>query len=378
MFKLERKRIGVAIVCHAVLLGGCFGSSVVSQNGASSTSTSSSSTSSSSTTGGSTSSACDSSITSSSSGSLAIDLSNGLVPLCDGEAYVGDSTTNEVVKLNVFTGSISNSYALSDTPKDLVYDSTNNFLYASLVTATEIAKIDLGTGTVSTIPITGGTVDHLVAGGNGTLFASLKPTSGSYSGPIAVINGVAGTVAATISGTYSLILGFDPASNTLFTADEGLSPSALTQYTYNSSSYTLTQAQKISNAGGNGSTIAVSPSGSQIAYVDGGGNGSPPYTIYDDSASNINTVNGAWNTGAYPAGGDFSLNGQYFGSTNESNTLYVFNATTHTAQKTDSVSLCAYGQLFQARFSQGSKVLFALTKCGSPASSGYIYWTTVQ
>src|SRR6185295_422383 len=154
------------------------------------------------------------------------------------------------------------------------------------------------TGLITYIPVSAPAAS-LALGNNGIVFASV-PTS--YWGPVAVIDGPAGTVLATVpgpSGGFDRLIVYNRAADQLITGSWGLSPSTLTRFSYDPATHALTQLQRSSNTGSNGQELVLSPDQLHLGYPNGAGNGYPSYTIYDYEPLDVAVSYGAWNTGPY-------------------------------------------------------------------------------
>jgi hypothetical protein len=300
--------------------------------------------------------------------------SRDFIPLYNGQVLIGDTASSRVNLVNVVTGSVETFYQLTAAPNDLELDATRNYLYASLLGATQLARIDLATGTVLYIPLSG-IAGSLALGNNGTVFASL---ASSYWGPIGVIDGPAGSQTATMTGgvtDYDSLIVYDRANDVLIAGSAGLSPSRLTRYSYNSTSHTLTQIQQLTNAGSNGQQLLLSPDGLHLGFPNGAGNGVPGYTIFDYSSTDLGTTYGLWNTGAYPRAMAWSSDGQRVVASNDQQVL-LFNAVTHAYLQTYTFdfSACSYSQILRVGVSKGGKIAYGFSNCGFDDSSGRLYW----
>jgi hypothetical protein len=307
-------------------------------------------------------------------GSIDLGPSADFVALADGRVLIGDRLANQVHLLNVVTGIVDASYQLTSAPGDLEYDPSRLFLYATLSGASFLARIDLVSGVVTNIAIPAAAAS-ITRGPGGLLFASM-PAAGSYWGPVALVDGVAGVLVKSFPGGsgFSMLLAFDATGNQLITGDRGLSPSSLTRYAYDSVAQTLTLTQSLWDSGGNGQDLAVSPDGGHIAFPCGGGNAAG-YTIVDFSTADLNVSTGEWNTGPYPRSAVFSLDGSRVVALNDWD-LFLFDAGTHAQiQKfTPTFGSCSYAMLSRAGISRGGKIAYAYTDCGFGVTSGKLYW----
>lgn len=298
--------------------------------------------------------------------------SDDIVPLCSGAVVLGDSIANTILKMDVLNGT-AETYQLTAAPGDLDLDAQNGFLYVAQPSTTFVTKIDLVNQAQSQLTTTAGAV-HVAAGNNGEVFAALYSTVYAYDYDIALSSGGTFSVIAYATSTgYGELIAFDKIYNLLFSGVTGQSPSTLTRSSYDPTSHTLTDTHYLVDTGGNGLDLTISPDGNHVAFSDGGGNGAG-YTIYDFSASDL-TSSGEWNTDAYPTSADFDPTGQYLAATNGSS-LQIFSVSTHAllASYTLDLTDCDYATVKKVRYSRGGKIIYLFANCGSPDSSGKLFW----
>ena len=307
-------------------------------------------------------------------GSIAVGPSSDFIPLFNGQVLIGDTSTSRVNLLNIVTGTVDAYYQLSAAPGDLELDSTRNYLYVALVSATQLARIDLSSGQIVYIAVSA-PVATLALGNNGIVFANL--TAG-YSGPIAVIDGLTATVVTTLPGTvagFDRLMVYDRTNDVLITGSWALSPASLTRYSYDSTAHTLTQVQYVFNAGDNGQQLVLSPDRQHLGFPCGAGNGAPSYTIFDYDPSDVTVSYGAWNTGPYPRAIAWTPDSQRVIASNGT-ALQLFDVATHTSitSYTLDFSACNYSEIVGTGVSKGGKIGYGFSNCGSPATSGRLYW----
>lgn len=208
----------------------------------------------------------------------------------------------------------------------MAYSATHNALYIVSANSAKITVFDIPTTTISQIPFSESGVgrDIAVAPSMRMLFV-LSPDG--YDSYLSIVDMDTGTIELkTIIGGASIAI--DESSQTLFTADSGLSPSTIFKYAVVEGDLTLVQSLR---SGGNGRRINISPDGAHVVLPCGGGNG-PGYTIYDYDAADLNNVLGEWDVGTYPKSAAFSPDNSILYGTNGSyydQFLYVMDAETY-------------------------------------------------
>ncbi|HJT24296.1 MAG TPA: hypothetical protein VJ873_06945 [bacterium] len=303
-------------------------------------------------------------------GKFGINNTQSIVPLCNGWVLYGDRVNNQIVLVNVVTGVTGNTYQLSAQPGDLAYDSVNGILYATLASATSLAKVNLNNGQVSYINGLPYSADRLCIGPNGIVFTIVGVWA---SQELSIVNGAAGTVISSSPAPDVSFPVYNFSTNEFFLGVQGTSPSALYRYSFNTSTYVLTQLQSRNDVGSNGEDIAISPDDAHLAFPVGSGNNG--YVITDFDPSDITTTYGSWNTGPYPVSADFSPNSQQVVTTND-NDVIIYNVATHAVSKQWlGVNTGAYYQMTRARFSRGGGMVFGLdTYLYSTTQPATIFW----
>lgn len=222
---------------------------------------------------------------------------------------------------------IVDTVALPDSqPVAMAYAADTNRLYIVSANTGKITVYDVATATLSQLPVTlsGVGQDIVVAPSLGRLYV-LSPNG--YDAFLTMIDANTGAILLETSvGGSSLVL--DEGTQTLFTANRGLSPSTI--YKYSVADDTLTLVQQITS-GGNGREIAISPDGGHVVLPCGGGNGDG-YTIFDYDATDLNRVFGEWDVGTYPKLAAFSPDGRVLYGLNGDpydNYLYVMDASSY-------------------------------------------------
>lgn len=294
-----------------------------------------------------------------------------VIPLCAGEFIYQNQTTNEIGLVNLVTQTVIRSWSLNAKPLHMVIDNNSKYLYVALSGLSKIAKIDV-TSTATPIYInTSAAVSWLALGNNQLIFANLT-APGSYWGNIDLIDSSSEQLIKTITGSYSRLIIYDQQRNQLITGDNGLSPSSLKRYSFDSVAQTLTLAESVTNAGSNGTYLSFSPDFSHLVFNAGAGN-LTGYELYDYDPSNLASPMGTYSVGAYPTASGFSPDSQYV-ITNNYDYLKIYNANTHalSQQLTPNLSSCSYSNVTRVGFSKGGKLVYIYATCGSPVSSGFL------
>lgn len=303
------------------------------------------------------------------SGELAIGPTDAVIALCDGRVLVGDKVENRVELLDVSSGAIERSWQLSSAPGDIAYDDVTNTAYAVLVSASYLAKIDLTSDSVEQIALDGPAV-RLALGDGGRVFAALGDSGTWAVRSIAVVNGPASSVDATLVGDYEFLLAYDRPGSQLITGSDH----SLSRYAFDPVATTLTHLQERLGVGGNCRNIAISPDGNHVALPCGGGNGAG-YTIFDFSSDDLDVTFGEWNIGAYPVAAVFSADGRELLANNGSE-LLLFDASTHAVIETLSTSTsgCSYHDSERVAMSPSGRILYMVSNCGFERDSGLLTW----
>ena len=314
-----------------------------------------------------------------SQGELVVGPSSDMVPLCSGLVLLGDRADHTVKLIDVGSGAVSKSYALTAKPGKLALDSTNAALYVTLDSKSALAKIDLVTGTVTEINTNHPAIDVAVAD-DGNVFAIVQAGTAWWERPIEIIDPVSGEVITEFEPSSQArgaqLLAFDAVNDYLFTADGGSSPSSLTRYIYNNG--LLTEDEFLSNAGTNGQDLRVSSDGWHLAFACGGGNG-PGYTVFDFAPADFTALSGAWDTGAYPRSVDFNANSTLLAALNGSE-MMVFDVSNKVLLHTydPGLSNCSYSSFNKVRFSRGGAIVYGFSNCGFDDDSGRLVWSVHQ
>lgn len=297
------------------------------------------------------------------------DATNDIEMRCNGEAYIADSKQNQVRFVNLIDKKTLKTYALSSAPTDLEFDESTGFLYAGLSDTTSLAIINTKTDKVFYVN-TQETVHHISAGKKGEVFIS---TGEGYEKNLYKLS-----LSFEILGPWKMdgsVIRYNRSQDQIVAATLGLSPSTITRYGFNESNE-LVELQKLRTNGGNGQDLAISNDGLSVALAEGGGNG-PGYTIYDFDASDLTNTRGAWKTGAYPRGVDYSKDNKSLLATNGSE-LMLFDRKTHVEKAKFTIPSCNYSTVSKARFSAGDKLAVVKQECGFNKDSTNIYYFDVS
>jgi DNA-binding beta-propeller fold protein YncE len=241
--------------------------------------------------------------------------------------YAIDQDHQLLYTISTVSRQIVNAVQLPDSePVAMVYSATDDALYIVSASSAKITVFDLPTATLSQIPFAAPGVgrDIAVAPSMRLLFV-LSPDG--YDSYLHIVDMDTGTIEleTTVGGAS---MAFDESTQTLFTADSGLSPSTIYKYAYTEGELSLVQSLR---SGGNGRRINLSPDGAHVVLPCGGGNG-PGYTIYDYDAADLNHVLGEWDVGYYPKSAVFSPGNHILYATNGylyDPYLYIMDAQTY-------------------------------------------------
>ncbi len=296
-----------------------------------------------------------------SSGTYGVGYPTSIVPLCNGWVLAAES--NRVQAFNVVYQTLGASYPLSSPPGDMAYDPSTQTLWVILANLPTVAKINVGTGVISYVTLTGDGA-HLAAAANGCAFVSLQASTYVVVNYINGTGSVAGSV--TISDIFvNAFIACNSAGTTLYAGPQALVGGYTGEYSFNTTTFALGLIALVDGYSQNGQEMELSSDGNHLAYPNGGGNG-PGYSIYDLMGSNINSNYGAWVTGPYPTSAGFSPDSANFVATNGTD-LQVFSVATHAVSKP---TWTGVGNLKVTRFSLGGGLVYGLQ------TPGTIFWET--
>ncbi len=280
--------------------------------------------------------------------------------LCNGWVLVGNENTYQIQMVNVLSGTVTTLCTLPAAPGVMKYDASTTFLYVAMAGVSEVARVNVATGSETNIS-TAGPVSFLAVGNNGIVFASINSLNS-----IEVINGPAAsaqTIAVTSPPYYGSLVGYDKTRNYLFMGGNGLSPAQIVNYSYNTGTTVLSAQLYSYSGGGNGSEIAVSADGNHLAFPSGGGNNSTGYSTDDFSPANLTYTN-SWATSNYPTSGDFSPDSTHFAFTDRTN-IQVWGTSSYATPLT-SVAPSKVPNILKVRYSLGGDYVFALGTDSTP------------
>lgn len=227
------------------------------------------------------------------------------------QIYATVPGANSVIVVDTASLQIVKTIPVGSMPVCLVVSNDARKLWVanSGSTTTAISVIDLDTLTViGTLPAP--TLPYDIKEGLGNRLY-LTP-GGSNSPPLAYgimqIDSQTGAFQGSVGSASSYRMGFlevSPDRRTLFFGDAGVSPSTLERYDISTATPTLLQATNFNAVGSNGESLRVSHNGEFLVFPNGGGNG-PNYVTFEIPTSNLNSVNGSFEVGAYPNPAAFS------------------------------------------------------------------------
>ncbi len=316
---------------------------------------------------------CDSTASSLADGGFFTPPGKEMIPLCDGDVLLQDHSDNTLGLVNIGSLLVKNAWQLNATPTHMILDEARKYVYIALSGASKIARIDVTSSstTVDYINISA-PASWLSFGETGFLFANL---STSYWGNIELVNIDTMTAVTTITGSYYKMMVYNKSRHEIIMSAPGLSPASLYRYSFNSTNNTFTQVEYIFDNGSNANYMAISPDNQKFALSAGGGNTSSGYVLLDFNPASLAATNGTYNVGAYPKGAAFSPDSKYFLTTNATDKLKIYNATTHAlvAQHTLDTSSCPYSTIETVKFSQGGGTAYVNLTCGFDDDSGLLF-----
>ena len=232
-----------------------------------------------------------------SSGFLTLPSTSDFVPLCNGWLLIGDVANDRIAVHNPANQRTGAIFPLPSAPGDLELDEQRKLLYVALPEQLALAELDLLTGDVHVIPVSGA-ISSLSMGPDGGLLIAVR---NNYAARLYWLAPEAATPIGpwNVNGT---LIRWNPVFEELAVADQGLSPARLSRYSFDST-LGVSLLQTTLNAGSNGQDLALSGDGLHLAYATGSGQGS--YSIYDYVPTNLTSYRGAWPIGAYPSGVSF-------------------------------------------------------------------------
>lgn len=285
------------------------------------------------------------------SGAMVINASDDFIPLCDGVILLGDKTTNTIKKINVYSEDVEYTYGLTGVPGDMAFDKDSGMLYVALAGVNSLARIYVPLNAVDTIPLSAPAV-HVAVGNDGFVFVTLN------NGDMALVDGE-GLMEKTTYGSYTGLIAYDTATNMLFIANEGVSPSLIMRYAFDADTYVLTPDGSKLDAGDTGRELSISPDGLNLAFPCENGNTAGNVTIFDFQSADLMNPFGQWDTGGKPLSASFSggASDLMLVASKES-AVVVFDVEYH-------VELCSYSPATdyksqRVRFSQGEEIVYSL------------------
>jgi hypothetical protein len=305
------------------------------------------------------------------SGVLSILPSRSLVPLCNGWVLLGDRTYNKIDLMNVVTGAVSQTYALTGAPNEMAYDSANSMLYVGLDSASAMARINLSNGQVFNIPLSY-PVSYLSIGPAGKVFVESNTTNPWWDMPIQLVDGLGGVTLATYLNLDQGFLTYDNAHTQLLMGQMDISSGPLYAFAYSAPATTITQTQTI-NTNGFIDGLALSPDCNHMAVMEGGAG------VVDFNPTNFNITYGSWPGGVGPQGGAFSPDSANFVTGNDVGSyagnfgVYVYSVASH-AQEMGVTFTSSYYSLNRVGFSQGGKIIYAMVGNYTTPDSYQLYW----
>jgi hypothetical protein len=267
-------------------------------------------------------------------------------PLCSGALIVEEDVSNSVQVLDA-SGAAQARYYLPAAPGRMALDGAQGKLYVACDSSDDLQKIDLVSGTLSSIRLSRPAFDVELAGGN-TAFVSLD---GGNPKVVSVVDvGADSETAVQSCQSYEAQdLRFDPASSRLYLfGQDDWSYRML----YSAAGQTLTQQESNYNQVSYGD---LDPSGSRL--VLGYGTGNYPYT--ELTATNFAVSLGSYNGAAYYGACAYSPDGAtlvlgYGGN------LTACSTATRAAFKTIPAGGSTWDNMIATHFSRGGGLVYGL------------------
>ncbi len=213
--------------------------------------------------------------------------------------YASLTGSNSVAVIDTSTLSVVGMITVGDSPVGLAVSKDGSTLYVanSADTTNSISVINLATLQVEKTLSTPVVPSDIAIGCGNQLY--LTPAADVFEGIMQVDAGTGdfqeqfGASAEVYEGGF---LAVSPDQKTLFFGNSGLSGSTLASFDISSGTAV---GLETNGSGENGEDLEISHNGLYICYPNGGGQSSG-YEIDELQASNIDNVNGSFNTGAYP------------------------------------------------------------------------------
>jgi hypothetical protein len=316
-------------------------------------------------------------ITPTTSGQVDIPPATDFVPLCNGWVLLGDRAANQLSLRNVFSQEVKASYQLPSAPNRILLDVPRRLAIVAFGNTTALARIDLQSGSVTSLPL-GAAAKDIALSGSGQVLA-LTGTDQYWAQHLEVIDEHTGAGWKVMSGgttSFGNVLAYRPAGSVLFMTAAGLSPSGLSRFSLNWQARTVTALDSTRDNGSNCHELVLSEDGTHLAVPCGSGNGTPGYTIFDRGTDNVTTVMGEWNTGPYPAGAAFTRDGKYLAAS-DTRSIQIYSVSTHARLSSFTIPGCDYGTTTRVRTSLDSAFAYALTHCGFMADTARLTWNHV-
>jgi len=210
----------------------------------------------------------------------------------DNSVAVIDSVSRTLIK-TIFIGSHPQGLAVSA-------DGSKLWVANSGSTTSAIGVVDLNTLQALPSLAAPNSAYAVVEGLDGRLYVS--SASGFGFNTVMQIDSKTG-ITTTFGFIYqNALLAISPDRNTLFAADQGLSPSSMVKVDVSTATPLVSQTPPFNSFGSNGEDLKISHDGKLICFVNGAGNGfGGGYTTSEIPTDNLAAVNGVFNTGAYPS-----------------------------------------------------------------------------
>jgi YVTN family beta-propeller protein len=239
---------------------------------------------------------------------------------------------NSVIVIDTTSLTVKKTIAIGSSPVGLSVSADGKKLWVANSGSTNFAIGVIDLNTLTTLPSLPAPLQpfDIKEGLGHRLY--LTPISQSPDGGIMQIDAETGTFQKYLGEFEVYAGGFVEVTSdrrSLIFGNTGLSGSTMDKFDVATANSSLVQTENFN--GGNGTGLGVSHNGQLIVYPNGAGDGTPPYTTFEIPTTNITSVNGSFNVGAYPVAAIFSNDDTllYHGTSSQS-AVKIFDTNTFT------------------------------------------------
>ncbi|MFM1895813.1 MAG: hypothetical protein RLZZ385_887 [Pseudomonadota bacterium] len=327
-------------------------------------------------------------------GSITLEPSQDIIPLCHGWVLIGDTARNRLVERNVISGATGKVYPFGTKPNQLMLDDTNGIVYFNVHPESQrLYKLDLTTGVISNNRIAEFnrrySTRDLALGENGTVFAILydfakvQPEdplipftdTGLYLG---LLDTNANLVRQSIALADPIRIEYDRVFKRVFLTTQ----SNLATFQYDTVSHALTFVEGTDISVGSGCTdFSISPDGKRLAYPCPAGNieddvSKPHVGIHDLDPVDYKNPDGEWYLGVAPVSSTFSPDGTLLIATDGSK-IYFFDVVTHLPLQVYELGGESGEVVRKIRLSRDGKYLLVFMESELSATNSKLYWMPI-